>query len=132
MRHPAKPDFNNPIHAIYAKEDWAHFKFETKDGSVSDHPKNTRSELQRKELNPKDAQITKIQVFYDNKLIRGFKFYSKDGIVLEAGSFSNMEIRKVVLEEGERLISVQSKLYDSSVSHSTLHCNMTLVIGKLV
>ncbi len=38
MRHPAKPDFDNPIHAIYTEEGDAYFKFETKDGSVSDHP----------------------------------------------------------------------------------------------
>jgi hypothetical protein len=64
MRHSAKPDFNNPIHAIYTKEGNARFKFETKDGTVSDHP-NSSAELQRKELNPKDAQITKIQVFHN-------------------------------------------------------------------
>ncbi len=110
MRHPSKPDFNNPIYAIYTKEDNAHFKFETKDGSVSDHPNSSRVELQRKEINPKDAQITKIQVFYDSKLIRGFKFSSKDGILLEAGYFLNMEIKEVMLEEGERLIGVRSKL----------------------
>ncbi len=89
-------------------------------------------ELQRKEFYPKDAQITKIQVFYCKNHVKGFKFYSKDGILLEAGNFLNMENKEVVLEEGERLIGVQSKLYDNSPANNTLHCNMTLVIGMLV
>ncbi len=129
--HPAKPEFNNPINAIYTKEDWANFKFETKDGLVSDHPNNTRSELQRKEINPKDAQITKIQVFHNQSYIYGFKFYSKDGVFLEAGYFLNMVMKEVVLEEGERLIGVRSKLGDNSPENNTLHCNMILMIGKL-
>ena len=110
MRHPAKPEFNNPIHAIYTKEGNARFKFETKDGLVSDHPNNSRSELQRKEFNLKDTQISKIQVFYDSSYIGGFKFFSKDGIVLEAGQLKNIEMKEVVLEEDERLIGVRSKL----------------------
>ena len=35
MVHPSKPDYNNPIHAIFDLNGADVFKFETKDGSVS-------------------------------------------------------------------------------------------------
>jgi hypothetical protein len=87
MRHPSKPDFNNPIHAIYTKEGTPCFKFETKDGSVSDHPNSSRKELLKREFGRQDAQITKIQVSCHKDYVKGFKFYFNDETVLEAGKF---------------------------------------------
>jgi hypothetical protein len=43
---PAKPDYNNPIHAIFHKS-YGFFKFETKDGAVSVHP-NSKHQFVRK------------------------------------------------------------------------------------
>jgi hypothetical protein len=65
LAFPAKPDYNNPIHAIFkSKENYVYgFKFETKDGAVSVHP-NSAHQFERKVISPKDAPITKIEVWY--------------------------------------------------------------------
>jgi hypothetical protein len=62
MVHPSKPEFNNPINAIFDNKEFTVFKFETKDGSVSEHPNSDR-QFERKEISPKDTPITKIQVW---------------------------------------------------------------------
>ncbi len=127
---PAKPDYNNPIHAILKYNPGsARFKFETKDGAVSVHPNSTHQFL-RLEISPNDAKITRIEVGHCNSCIRGFKFYSNDKVVLEVVNF-NYSMKEVNLEAGERLVGVKSKLYDNTPEHSTAHCNLVLVIGKL-
>jgi hypothetical protein len=83
----------------------------------------------RKEISPKDAPITKIQVWHCSSFIWGFKFYSNDKVVLEVGYF-NFAMKEVNLEAGERLVGVKSKLYDSPNGY-TYHCNLILMIGKL-
>ncbi len=91
---------------------------------------NSAYQFLRKEITPKDAPITKIQVWYDDDYIWGFKFYSNDKVVLEAGHFEN-EIKEVKLKAGERLVGVKSKLCDNTSEGDTYHCNLVLVIGKL-
>ncbi len=71
---PAKPDYNSPINAILNYSS-CFFKFETKDGAVSVHP-NSKHQFVKKEISPKDASITKIEVGYCSDFIYGFKFYS--------------------------------------------------------
>ncbi len=48
------------------------------------HP-NSTNKFEREELSPKDAPITKIQVWHGESFIYGFKFYSNENVVLEAG-----------------------------------------------
>jgi hypothetical protein len=93
------------------------------------HP-NSTYQFKRKEISPKDAPITKIQVWHSDSFIRGLKFYSNDKVVLEAGHFE-YEMKEVKLEAGERLVGVKSKFYDKSPLGNTLHCNLVLVIGRL-
>ncbi len=125
---PAKPDYNSPINAIL-KYSINNFKFETKDGAVSVHP-NSAYQFVRKEISPKDAPITKIQVWYSNYDICGFKFYSNENVVKVAGYF-NFSMKEVKLEAGERLVGVKSKLKDNTPQNNTTHCNLVLLIGKL-
>ncbi len=128
---PAKPAYKNPIHAIFKNGGYCRFKFETKDGAVSVHPNSTHKFV-RKEISPKDAPITKILVWHGSYYICGFKFYSNDKVVLEAGIFNFYdEMKEVKLEAGERLVGVKSKLYDNTPENNTAHCDLVLVIGKL-
>ena len=124
--HPSKPDYNNPIYAIFHHAEWARLKFETRDGIVSTHP-NSQHKFLRKEVSSKDALVTRIQVFV-GEAINGFKFYSNDDVVLEAGLFKN-EMKEVKLEKGERLVGVRSRLDDDTLDGNSRHCNMELVIG---
>jgi hypothetical protein len=94
------------------------------------HP-NSAHQFERKEINPNNTQITKIEVVHGNSCIRGFKFYSNENIVLKVGVF-NFEMKEVKLEAGERLVGVKSRLYDNSPEYNTAHCNLVLLIGKLV
>ncbi len=93
------------------------------------HP-NSAHQFERKEISPKDAPITKIQVWHSDYYIRGFKFYSNDKVVLEAGDF-DYSMKEVNLEAGERLVGVKSKLLDNTTLCNTVHCNLVLVLGKL-
>jgi hypothetical protein len=108
MVHPLKPNYNNPLHAIFDNNGRVAFKFETKDGSVSNHP-NSEYQFERKEISHKDTHISKIQVWYYSDFICGFKFYSTNDVVLEAGHFDD-EMKEVQLEAGERLVGVKSRL----------------------
>ncbi len=126
---PVKPDYNNPIHAIFNNSDSGCFKFETKDGAVSVHP-NSPHQFARKEISPKDAPITRIQVWHSDVCLWGFKFYSNKNVVLEVGDFE-CEMKEVNLEAGERLVGVKSKLWDNTPENNTYHCNLVLVFGKL-
>ncbi len=126
---PEKPDYNNPIHAIFDHPEYYVFKFETKDGAVIEHP-NSTVQFVRKEISPKDAPITKIEVWHAANCIVGFKFYSNDNVVLEVGHL-NYEMKEVNLEAGERLVGVKSKLWDNTPYNNTAHCNLVLVIGRL-
>ncbi len=94
------------------------------------HP-NSDLQLERKEISPKDAQITKIQIWHSDYEIYGFKFYSNEKKVLEAGDDYYDFLKEVNLEAGERLVGVKSKLGDNSLGLDTLHCNLVLLIGKL-
>ncbi len=91
---------------------------------------NSYHQFVRKEISPKDAPITKIQVSHDGVWICGFKFYSNDKVVLETG-FVTREMKEVKLEEGERLIGVKSKIPVKTPAYNTLHCNLVLMIGRL-
>ncbi len=93
--------------------------------------KNSTLEFTRKEISPKDAKITKLQVWHSTYYIWGFKFYNNDKVVLEAGHFSYGEIEEVNLEAGERLVGVKYELFDNPRDFKTYHCNLVLVIGKL-
>ncbi len=119
--HPSKPDYNNPIHAIFHHIEWARLKFETRDGIVSTHP-NSEHKFLRKESSSKDAQVTKIQVWYTDA-INGFKFYSNDDVVLEAGHFK-CEMKKVKLEKGERLVGVRSRLDDNTPDRNSIFSSL--------
>jgi hypothetical protein len=81
--HPGKPDYNNPIQAIHFYGG-AYFKFESKDGIVSQHPGCTY-QFKKVEISPKDSQITKIQVWQNDSHMTGFKLFNNDVVVLEAG-----------------------------------------------
>ncbi len=93
------------------------------------HP-NSTVQFVKKEISPKDAPITKIEVFHGDKHICGFKFYSNDKVVLEVG-YLNAIRKEVTLEAGERLVGVKSKLYNNTPNDNTVHCNLVMVIGKL-
>jgi len=59
---------------------------------------------------------------------------SKEGAVLmEAGFKSNPSYteQEIPLEEGERLVGVRSKMFINDSTHSALHCNMVLIIGRM-
>jgi len=128
--HPVKIDYNNPIQAILVAPN-EYFKFETQDGKVGDHPGSTRVGFFRKEISPKDSIVSKIQVCYHGNYIQGFKFFTKDDtVVLEAG-IKLHDMQEVLLQDGESLLGVKSKLYDKSTSNNTAHCNLVLIIGKL-
>ena len=129
MVHPCKPDYNNPIHAIFNNKDYCAFKFETKDGSVSEHL-DSKYQFERYGISPKDTQITKIQVWSGGYNICGFKLYSDNDVVLETGFFDG-EMKEEQLEAGERLVAVKSRLWDNTPFNNTFHCNLVLVIGKL-
>ncbi len=90
------------------------------------HPNSTH-QFKRKEISPKDAPITKIQVWHSGAIILGFKFYSNDKVVLETGDL-NCGMKEVNLEAGERIVGVKSKLYDNTPANNTFHCNLVLVI----
>ena len=129
FQHPQKIEFNNTIQAIH-HNGGLNFKFETIDGKVSEHPGCTYA-FKKAEITPKETQITKIQVWYYTDYISGFKLFSNDAVVLEAGGFSN-EMKEVTLEVGERLLGIKSKIYDKAPHvNSAAHCNLSLVIGKL-
>ena len=81
-------------------------------------------------MSPKDSQLTKIQVWHNDEYISGFKMFSNDVVVLEAGGFSNQMI-EVPLEAGEKLVAIRSKIFDEQVANDSAHCNLVLVLGKL-
>jgi len=81
-------------------------------------------------MTPKDSQITKIQVWHNDEYINGFKMFSNDVVVLEAGGFSKKMI-EVPLEAGEKLVAIRSKIYDKINLNDSFHCNLVLVLGKL-
>ena len=64
-----------------------------------------------------------------NKLC--LKFLDKNNTcILNVGQMSGA-MQEVILNEGERLVGVRSKMYDNGTTNSAYHCNLVLVIGKL-
>ena len=64
-------------------------------------------------------------------MIYGLKFFDRnDTCILSAGTMV-YTMQEVILNEGERLVGVRSKMYDNSTKNSAYHCNLVLVIGRL-
>ncbi len=65
----------------------------------------------------------------------GIKLLAKDSeVLLQAGNWgtgASYTQQEIPLADGERLVGVRSKLYDQNANHSSIHCNMVLVIGWL-
>lgn len=74
----------------------------------------------------------KIIIRYNSHCVQGFRFFLNKKTVLEAGCNLLGNTVEVELEPGERLLGVRSKLYDDTTVNNTAHCNMVLVLGKLV
>ena len=76
--HPAKDkiDFNNPIDTIHNWE-YGRCYFSNKNGEVGRIQSD--GNFVPIKVNPADSAIVKILVNYENIVIRGFKFYDKEG-----------------------------------------------------
>ena len=85
-------------------------------------------------INPSDALVSKIRIYTpsDEGHIEAIEFFDINGIsILKAGrNFKNE--KEVLLEEGERLIGIRSKLLDNGTRKGAVHCNMTLIIGRMM
>ena len=105
-------------------------KFETNDGVVGVHPPSNIA-FARAALPALDS-VKKIRVYTSsNCFVEAIEFFDKDGVskLKSTGRVFNT-YQDVVLEEGERLLAIRSTLYDDH-TNSTVHCNMTLVIGRM-
>ncbi len=128
---PKKLDFENPIQAIHHIPYMNHFKFETKDGFMTEHPDyHLKYDLKRFEIDP--SKYNKILIRFNSHSIQGFRFLHNNKTIFEVGEDRFGNSVEVTLEEGERLVGIRSKLYDDSTVNNTCHCNLVLVIGKLV
>lgn len=106
------------------------FKFETKDGVVSLHSASSHI-FKRLEVNPPGSIVAKIIVRYLETFVIGIKFLDKQGAMLLDAARSGGSKQEIVLEEGERLLCVRSQISADNLDHSTRHCNMVLVIGRM-
>ncbi len=129
ITHPFKCDYSNPIHAVYYLSGCCDFRFETKDGCVSEHP-NSKRKFMRKQISSEDAQITKIRVWFDDKYVYGCEVFSGNEVVLEVGSFIKQS-DVFNLNAGERLVGVRMKLVENLLNSDSALCNLVLVIGRL-
>ncbi len=69
--------------------------------------------------------------YFGNSYISGIQFFDKgNDVILSAGIIGSAH-HDAVLEVGERLIGIRSTLYSNDSRNGTIHCNMTLVVGKL-
>ncbi len=131
--HPANPSFDNPIVAVHQKSDAASglLKFETSDGVVGEHPPNSRT-FSRVAL-PANAVVKRIRVYtYNGSWIEAIEFFNKEeASILKTNGRRFDGEHEVVLEDGERLVAIRSTLMDDGTTNSTVHCNMTLVIGRM-
>ena len=83
---------------------------------------------------PTLGSVKKIRVYtWENRWVEAIEFFDKDGVSkLKSTGREFDTYQDVVLEEGERLLAIRSTLYsDDLVWQSTMHCNMTLVIGRM-
>jgi hypothetical protein len=106
-------------------------KFETSDGVIGEHPPS-RYTFSRVAL-PADAVVKRIRVYtYEGSFIEAIEFFNKDGAsILKTNGRKFDGEHEVVLEDGERLVAIRSTLMDNKNICGTVHCNMTLVIGRM-
>ncbi len=97
---------------------------------VGEHPPNSFT-FSRVPL-PADAVVKRIRVYtYEGRWIEAIELFNKDGAsILKTNGRRFDGDHEVVLEDGERLVAIRSTLYNNE-SNGTIHCNMTLVIGKM-
>jgi hypothetical protein len=83
---------------------------------------------------PALGSVKKIRVYtYTNQFVEAIEFFDKDGVSKLKSTGRDFDTyQDVVLEEGDRFLAIRSTLYsDASLWQSTMHCNMTLVIGRM-
>ncbi len=69
--------------------------------------------------------------YFGKSYISGIQFFDKDNdVILSAGIIGSIH-HDAVLEVGERLIGIRSTLYSNDSRNGTIHCNMSLVVGRL-
>jgi hypothetical protein len=78
----------------------------------------------------KQEPVAKIVVYQENySYAYGFRFYSKEGkILLEVGS-KFVHPTELVLEEGERVLGIRSRLNNTGSGPS--HNDLQFVLGKM-
>ncbi len=86
ISHPFKCDYSNPIHAVYLIAGSCDFRFETKDGYVSEFPNSKRKFIQ-KQISSEDVQITKIRIWFDEDFFCGCEVFSDNEVVLKVRYF---------------------------------------------
>lgn len=89
--------------------------------------------LLKEKFEIKNNDIAKIEVWADGYLW-GIKFFDKKGTCfLNAGTTTDDKKKKpdIVLQEGERLVGIRSKLYNKTDDLDALHCNPVFVLGRL-
>jgi hypothetical protein len=106
-------------------------KFETNDGVVGVHPPSNVA-FARAAL-PALGSVKKIRVYTNtNTFVEAIEFFDKDGVSKLKSTGRNFDTyQEVVLAEGERLLAIRSTLFSNDQTHSTVHCDMTLVIGRM-
>lgn len=82
-----------------------------------------------------NSEIRRIRVhldtYFGKSYVCGIEFFDKDNLlILSAGLITNT-YKEAMLEIGERLVGVRSTLYSSDSRNGTIHCDLTLVVGKL-
>ena len=80
--HPANPSFDNPITAIHHVDSGtACLKFETRDFALGQHAASQHAFV-KLAIDPSDAQITTIRVFFYADHILGIELIGKNGVLL--------------------------------------------------
>lgn len=109
-QHPTLLDFENPIDSVYhVSSNSCYLKFGTKDGVIGVQPKTTNV-FARVAISPA-TPIAKIEVWYVN-IVHGIKFWNKEGVcTLSAGHTTTGTKQEILLQQGERLVGIKSKLH---------------------
>jgi hypothetical protein len=98
------------------------------DGTRGEVPKTGSSLTDLKLSNPES--VAKISIYYkDGKDYPfGYKFYNKAGDELLSMGTCDGKSKDTILEEGERVVGMKSRLYSNSDPY---HCDVQFVIGWL-
>ena len=54
-----------------------------------------------------------------------------DAVLVAAGVCRDEKLLEIVLEEGDRLVGIRSRLYNNDNNSGTRHCKMVFVIGRM-